>query len=63
METAAISKEKRKKKHLKKKNQKAKKTETMLAKIVVINRNGQDGPALPIRPDHRTMSDGVNFGR
>jgi len=35
----------------------------MLAQIIVIKRNGQDGPALPVVPDQRTMSDGVTFGR
>jgi hypothetical protein len=33
------------------------------ARIVVIKRNGMDGPTLPIVTNARTMSDGITFGR
>ena len=36
---------------------------TTFGRIVVIKRNGQDGPALPIVANERTMMDGITFGR
>ena len=32
-------------------------------RIIVIKRNGSDGPSLPIVSDNRTMADGITFGR